>query len=257
MTWKPPRVSQRRCLPETAQALQVGCELLRLSIDSTYSHIAWVRSIEDNFGIDIPFPIIEDVSMKVAHAYGMIQPDASDTSAVRSTFFIDGEGMLHAMAHYPMRRCGRSSRMHAVTRPGELAGAGGAVRPSTAQGEGVSVRCRCGERIQRGRFTPGGSGARQRLPLVPSSLGTAAQATVWNASAVHFGRRPPKAFTIPRAALISNVRERTSACLERITDKSRCCSRGRCSTGSSSRTSIRATRANFSPSHPSLVCFAP
>ena len=53
---------------------KLNCELLGLSIDNTYAHIAWVRNIKQNFGVVIPFPIIEDLSMKVAHAYGMIQP---------------------------------------------------------------------------------------------------------------------------------------------------------------------------------------
>jgi peroxiredoxin 2/4 len=86
---------------------KLNCELLGLSIDSTFSHIAWVRSIKHNFEIDIPFPIIDDVSMKVAHAYGMIQPGASDTSPVRSTFFIDEKAILRAMVYYPMSN-GRS-----------------------------------------------------------------------------------------------------------------------------------------------------
>jgi peroxiredoxin 2/4 len=76
----------------------LNCELLGLSIDSTFAHIAWVRSIEQNFGVVIPFPVIEDLSMKAATAYGMIQPGASDTSAVRATFFIDDKGILRAMA---------------------------------------------------------------------------------------------------------------------------------------------------------------
>jgi peroxiredoxin (alkyl hydroperoxide reductase subunit C) len=84
-----------------------NCELLGLSIDSTYAHIAWVRNIEEKFGVEIPFPVIEDLSMQVAHAYGMIQPGASDTSAVRATFVIDPEGILRAMVYYPMTN-GRS-----------------------------------------------------------------------------------------------------------------------------------------------------
>ena len=90
---------------ERFQAL--GCDLLGLSIDSNFAHIAWVRNIKEKFGVEIPFPIIEDLSMKVAHAFGMIQPGASDTSAVRATFFIDPEGVLRAMVYYPMSN-GRS-----------------------------------------------------------------------------------------------------------------------------------------------------
>ncbi len=83
------------------------CALLGLSIDSHYAHIAWVRNIREKFGVDIPFPIIADLSMDVAKAYGMIQPGASDTSAVRATFVIDPEGTLRAMVYYPMTN-GRS-----------------------------------------------------------------------------------------------------------------------------------------------------
>lgn len=85
----------------------LNCDLLGLSIDSNFAHVAWVRNIKEKFGVDIPFPIIEDLSMKVAGAYGMIQPGASDTSAVRATFLIDPEGTLRAMVYYPMSN-GRS-----------------------------------------------------------------------------------------------------------------------------------------------------
>jgi peroxiredoxin (alkyl hydroperoxide reductase subunit C) len=86
---------------------KLNCELLGLSIDSLFAHVAWVRNIKEKFGVEIPFPIIEDLSMKVARAYGMIQPGASDTSAVRATFVIDDKGILRAMVYYPMTN-GRS-----------------------------------------------------------------------------------------------------------------------------------------------------
>jgi peroxiredoxin 2/4 len=86
---------------------KLGCELLGLSIDSTYSHLAWIRNIKEKFGVEIPFPIIDDLSMRIAHDYGMIQPGASDTSTVRATFFIDPEGKVRAMIYYPMTN-GRS-----------------------------------------------------------------------------------------------------------------------------------------------------
>ena len=85
----------------------LNTELLGLSIDSKYAHIAWVRSIEQNFGVQVKFPIIEYLSMKVANAYGMIMPGADDTSAVRATFIIDPDGVLRAMVYYPMSN-GRS-----------------------------------------------------------------------------------------------------------------------------------------------------
>ena len=88
----------------------LGCELLGLSIDSTYAHIAWDRNIEEKFVVRVPFPIIEDLSMKVASAYGMIQPGANDTSAVRATFVFDPKGILRVMGDQGGRsgviRCG-------------------------------------------------------------------------------------------------------------------------------------------------------
>jgi len=85
----------------------LNAELLGLSIDSVFSHIAWEKNIKDKFGVEVTFPIIADLSMKVAKAYGMLQPGASDTSAVRATFLIDPEGVLRAMVYYPMSN-GRS-----------------------------------------------------------------------------------------------------------------------------------------------------
>lgn len=85
----------------------IGCELLGLSIDSHHSHVAWVLNIKEKFDVEIAFPIIADLSMQVAKAYGMIQPGASDTSAVRATFVIDPNGVLRAMLYYPMSN-GRS-----------------------------------------------------------------------------------------------------------------------------------------------------
>lgn len=89
------------------QFLAEGADLLGLSIDSYYSHVAWIRNIKEKFSVDINFPIIEDLSMTVAKSYGMVHPGASDTSAVRATFVIDPKGILRAMVYYPMSN-GRS-----------------------------------------------------------------------------------------------------------------------------------------------------
>ena len=84
-----------------------NAELLGLSIDSRHSHIAWMLNIKEKFGVEITFPIIADLNMKVAQSYGMIQPGASDAAAVRATFLIDPDGVLRAMVYYPMN-AGRS-----------------------------------------------------------------------------------------------------------------------------------------------------
>ncbi len=81
---------------------QRNVELLGLSIDSTYSHIAWVRNIEQHFKITIPFPIIADLNKEVATLYGMIMPGESKTETSRCVFVIDPIGRIRAMIYYPL-----------------------------------------------------------------------------------------------------------------------------------------------------------
>ncbi|BDX00817.1 peroxiredoxin [Maricaulis maris] len=85
----------------------LGADLLGLSVDSLYAHLAWIKDIEARFQTRITFPIIEDISMAVARAYGMIHEGSASTAAVRSVFFIDPDGYVRAMIHYPMN-VGRS-----------------------------------------------------------------------------------------------------------------------------------------------------
>ena len=84
------------------QFAALNTQLIGLSIDSNYSHIAWVRTIEEKFGVKIPFPVIADLDMKVASLYGMVHPGASSTQAVRAVFIIDDKGILRAMIYYPL-----------------------------------------------------------------------------------------------------------------------------------------------------------
>ena len=76
-------------------------------MDSLYSHVAWMRAIEQISGVEVPFPVVEDPSMAVGRAYGMLDTCATDSSAVRATYFIDPDGVIRATAWYPMN-VGRS-----------------------------------------------------------------------------------------------------------------------------------------------------
>jgi len=76
--------------------------LLGNSIDSVYSHIGWVKNIEKNFGVKIPFPIIADLDQKVAKLYGMIHTPSAVTATVRCVFFIDPKRNVRAMVYYPL-----------------------------------------------------------------------------------------------------------------------------------------------------------
>ena len=86
---------------------ELNCELIGLSIDSSFSHIAWLRTIEEKIEykgmkqIEINFPVIADLKMDVAHKYGMVQPAVGDTAAVRAVFFIDPEAKIRCLLYYP------------------------------------------------------------------------------------------------------------------------------------------------------------
>ena len=85
---------------------EINAELLGLSIDSLHSHLAWAESIEhidlDGKGkVKIPFPIVADISMSVAKAYGMLQTVAK-TQTVRAVFIIDPDSIIRAILFYPM-----------------------------------------------------------------------------------------------------------------------------------------------------------
>ena len=80
----------------------MNVQLIGLSIDSVHSHLAWVRNIKEKMGVEIPFPVIADLSMNIANLYGMIHKGQSSTAAVRAVFFIDPEGKIRAMIYYPL-----------------------------------------------------------------------------------------------------------------------------------------------------------
>jgi peroxiredoxin 2/4 len=82
-------------------------QLIGLSIDSVFSHLAWVRNIEQNFNVKVKFPVIADLDMKVAQKFGLIHPNASETATVRAVFVIDDKSKVRAVIYYPMS-CGRN-----------------------------------------------------------------------------------------------------------------------------------------------------
>jgi len=81
---------------------ELNTQLIGLSVDSNFSHIAWIRNIEEKFGVKINYPIIADLDKGVATAYGMIMPGESQTEASRCVFFIDDKQNVRAMIYYPM-----------------------------------------------------------------------------------------------------------------------------------------------------------
>lgn len=85
----------------------LNTELVGLSVDSLYSHIAWLRKIQElewkgMKKVEVKFPLIEDIKMEIANKYGMIQPGQSSTQAVRAVFIIDPESTIRTILYYPI-----------------------------------------------------------------------------------------------------------------------------------------------------------
>ena len=76
--------------------------LVGLSIDSIHSHLAWVNNVREKTGVYFKFPIIADLDMKVSKLYGMLQPNESETAAVRAVFFIDPDHKIRLIMYYPL-----------------------------------------------------------------------------------------------------------------------------------------------------------
>ena len=82
--------------------VQRDTKLIGLSIDSIHSHMAWLQNIKERLGVELPYPLIADLDMKVAQQYGMLHPEASSTATVRAVFFISPERKVQALVYYPL-----------------------------------------------------------------------------------------------------------------------------------------------------------
>jgi peroxiredoxin (alkyl hydroperoxide reductase subunit C) len=80
----------------------LNTKLIGLSIDSIHAHVAWVNNVKKNSGVLFNFPIIADIDMKVSKLYGMLQPNESETAAVRAVFIIDPTGKVRLVMYYPL-----------------------------------------------------------------------------------------------------------------------------------------------------------
>lgn len=83
----------------------MNTELVGLSVDSLYAHIAWLRKIQElewkgMKNLEVKFPLIEDIKMDVANKYGMIQSQ-STTQAVRAVFIVDPQSIIRVILYYP------------------------------------------------------------------------------------------------------------------------------------------------------------
>ena len=107
----------------------INTKLLGLSIDSVHSHLAWINNVHKNMGILMKFPIIADIDMKVSKLYGMLQPNESETSAVRAVFFIDPKRKIRLIMYYPQNVGRNMDEMIRVLKAMQVSSKHGVVLP--------------------------------------------------------------------------------------------------------------------------------
>lgn len=75
-----------------AQFKALGVQLLGCSVDSHFTHLAWVNTPRAQGGLGkISYPLIADLDKKVAEAYDVLLPAGI---ALRGSFLIDKEGIV-------------------------------------------------------------------------------------------------------------------------------------------------------------------
>lgn len=72
---------------------KLGCEVVAASVDSEYSHLAWINTPRKEGGLgNMNIPIISDITKTIAKSYGVLLEDAG--VALRGLFIIDPKGIL-------------------------------------------------------------------------------------------------------------------------------------------------------------------
>ncbi|KAJ4969933.1 hypothetical protein NE237_003032 [Protea cynaroides] len=72
---------------------KINTEVLGVSIDSVFSHLAWVQTDRKSGGLgDLAYPLISDVTKSISKSYGVLIPDQG--IALRGLFIIDKEGVI-------------------------------------------------------------------------------------------------------------------------------------------------------------------
>lgn len=96
------------CTTELGRTAQLKSEfdkrnvkVLAVSVDGLDKHKSWVSDINETQHTHVDFPIIADEDRKVATAYDMIHPSASETFTVRSLFVIGPDKKLKLSITYP------------------------------------------------------------------------------------------------------------------------------------------------------------
>ena len=76
-------------------------KIIAVSVDPLDKHLSWRNDINSTQNVSVEYPIIADEDKKVANLYGMLHPNASATSTVRSVFVIDPDKKIRLTLAYP------------------------------------------------------------------------------------------------------------------------------------------------------------
>ena len=71
---------------------EINTEILGISVDSEYAHLAWLQTDRDDGGLgDLNYPLISDLTKSISKSYNVLTEQGK---ALRGLFIIDREGVL-------------------------------------------------------------------------------------------------------------------------------------------------------------------
>jgi len=75
---------------------KIGAEVIGVSIDSKFSHLAWKQKARKEGGIgDIKYPLVADITKQISKDFGVLIDSGDDAGvALRGTFIIDPKGII-------------------------------------------------------------------------------------------------------------------------------------------------------------------
>jgi peroxiredoxin 2/4 len=75
------------------QFSQLNTEVLGVSVDSEFSHLAWIQTDRKSGGLgDLNYPLVSDIKKEISSAYNVLDPEAG--IALRGLFIIDKDGVI-------------------------------------------------------------------------------------------------------------------------------------------------------------------
>jgi peroxiredoxin (alkyl hydroperoxide reductase subunit C) len=76
-----------------AEFQALNTEVLGVSVDSQFSHLAWIQTDRKLGGLgDLKYPLVADIKKEISAAYNVLDPDAG--IALRGLFIIDKDGVI-------------------------------------------------------------------------------------------------------------------------------------------------------------------